>query len=385
MIIIYILFSILTALIWWGYIGYFLFLHTKNNQSGFKIPDEPTRDYPAIAVLIPCLNEESIIQDKINNINKLKYPRDKLSVYFLDGGSSDDTLSIIQTASDKNLHIHAVDTHVKGKIAQLNYILPALRTDIIVNTDVDGILEENTLLKIVARFQADPGIGVVGTTVIPEKSPALEQSHWETQNWIRSLESSVYSSSVVVAVCYAFKRIILERFPQDVIADDVYITFISNLKGYKSVYAPEIVSKETRVPGDLSTIILHKFRKTHANIVETLRFFFCTFSANRFWCIIFYTRALQILFLPLLSIIYCGLMLFLLINNHYYACITGISFIMISFFFYNRLNIQNSRLMCGRSLLNTLAVFILLNLLLSFSLIAHPFLSQTSNYHRINS
>ncbi|OGL45989.1 MAG: hypothetical protein A2161_11455 [Candidatus Schekmanbacteria bacterium RBG_13_48_7] len=385
MITIYIIFGLYTIIIWWGYVGYFLFLHTRSKQNQIAPPLDLIKDYPTIAVLVPCLNEESIIREKIKNVQMLKYPQDKLKVYFLDGGSTDQTCSIIRAAASQSPYIFVINTHCTGKIPQLNSILPMISSDIIVNTDVDGILEENTLLKIVARFKADPKIGVVGATVTPGKTPNLERSHWETQNWIRNLESQVYSSSVVVAICYAFKREILDQFPDDVIADDVYISFISNLKGYKSIYASEILATETRAPANFSTIILHKFRKTHANIVETLRFFLRSTATNRSWLVIFYTRALQILFLPIFSAVYFAFLVFLLVQGHSILSFAGMMFLGVSFLLYphfHRTVHYSSRIY---SIYNTFANFILLNILLSFSLIIYPFLSHSSNYQRINS
>ena len=62
----------------------------------FFEPDVPRRRYatwPAVAILIPAWNEESSIRDTIESALRLDYPPEKLSVFAIDHGDADSTVS----------------------------------------------------------------------------------------------------------------------------------------------------------------------------------------------------------------------------------------------------------------------------------------------------
>ena len=87
---------------------------------------------------------------------------------------------------------------------------------------------------MVYLFEAEKKVAVVGAHVIPQNALPLEAKYWSDQNQIRILESRVHSSSILIAPSYAYRRDILDSLPDDCIADDMYISFYANIKGWKS-------------------------------------------------------------------------------------------------------------------------------------------------------
>ena len=93
------IYFLLLFLMLWCYCGYLIFLIilAKLQPSDKKKPTSLTH-FPKISIFVPCFNEQSFIQQKIDNLKSLKYAYDRLDVYFLHGQSTDKTGGIIEDA-----------------------------------------------------------------------------------------------------------------------------------------------------------------------------------------------------------------------------------------------------------------------------------------------
>lgn len=271
---------------------FFMGLFRKKN-----IPELPSF-FPAVSLIIPCFNEEKDILSKLDNVRSLDYPRDRLEVFFVDGGSSDNTIGLLSKEMRENESYTIVKSTVVGKVRQLNYLLPRLKGEIIVNTDVDARLSADTLKWIVAEFNTDSDVSVVGAYCSPVNAIEVERYYWSAQNKGRFLENDAMSSSIVIAQCYAFRQGFLRGFPEDVIADDIYIAFLAHAQGGRVIYSRRAMARETRCPQSYADFLPHKFRKSNAFLRESLRFLYLLPTMNSFCKMMFITRVAQQLLLP---------------------------------------------------------------------------------------
>ena len=258
-----------SVLLWWGYAGYvivlFLSSRPRKKESVGNSDDVPEGEYPSVTVVVPCFNEEDFIGEKIRNIRSLVYPQDKLNVVFADGGSTDGTKTMIKDALKNIPNYRLIETKKRGKIHQVNEVLGGVESEIIVNTDVDGLMEENCLIEIVKEFRKDGRVGVVGSYITPKDCLPEEELYWRKNNILRLLESNFYSSSIVIAVCYAFKRTVLDRFPDDVIADDIYVAFKASFSGFRVVYAKDAHAFEMRASKSFRDLMKQKMKIVRLN------------------------------------------------------------------------------------------------------------------------
>ncbi|GAB64208.1 MAG: glycosyltransferase [Candidatus Jettenia sp.] len=335
MIIFIAIYFICFLFIWWGYCGsimvYFLTARLKK-QKTVTVND----DFPIVTLVIPCFNEASWIQAKIENTRLLNYPHDRLLVIFADGGSTDATVQLITDGIKELPWMRLLISPRKGKIQQLNHALLCSKGEIIMNSDVDGILEKDAIMNIAQEFMYDKEVGVVGAFVFPENTIPIERQFWMMQNKSRLLETEVFSSSIVIAVCYAFRRSIIREFPDDVIADDIFLPFFANMNGYKTIYSQKAVAYEARCPENIWELLQHKFRKCNAYIIELLRFLHKSAYMPLRWKMIYYTKLLQLLFLPwFLVLFFLMTTSFIILKNYeplyYLYGIGGISLIIASF------------------------------------------------------
>jgi len=383
------LYFICIFLIWWAYCGYIfvfylfsLFADTRKTSRTIREP------HLSVSILIPCYNEEPLVKKKVDNIKALDYPRDKLRVYFLDGVSSDKTLERLTEECRGHDYLHVVETNVTGKINQLNTILTKIDTDIIVNTDMDALMKSDSLLKIVREFQDNQDVSLVGARVSPLDPGGIEGQYWETQNWLRIIESKVVSSSIVVAPCYAFRSALFWRFPDDCVADDIFISFFVNFAGKKTVYLEDALVYEGRTSQTIEQFITHKFRKANAYLTELLRFFYLLPKADGKRKTIYLTKVLQVAVIPwILVFFFLASISFLLSGmGTVQVVLFAIIFLGISLATAHILVRKGIRSAHQKNIrtYSSILIFLIVNLILIMAGITYPFLIQTSRYPKID-
>lgn len=288
-------------LIFWSYCGYIitLFVFSTLNPRGSKKEEMPA-NLLKIAIIVPCYNEVSYVKQKIDNLKGISYEQDRLEVIFLDGLSTDNTSGEITSLISGMPNWKLLETGCVGKINQINYGLSRISddVDIIVSTDMDAVLSSDVLIKFVNEFNSDNRVAVVGANISPQNSMSIEENYWRDQNLLRIIESNVYTSSIVVAPCYAYKASLIDKFPEDCIADDIYIAFKANTNGYLTKYIESATGTETRAPNTFSDYFRHKFRKGNAYLAELFRFFYRLPYMSGWWKTIYLTKVLQLAVIP---------------------------------------------------------------------------------------
>jgi cellulose synthase/poly-beta-1,6-N-acetylglucosamine synthase-like glycosyltransferase len=378
-------------LIFWSYCGYILLLFVFSTLNPRESDQElKTTNLLRIAILIPCHNEESYVKQKIDNLKELDYTQDKLEIFFLNGLSTDNTSKeIIHHIADLP-NWHLVETGCKGKINQLNYGLSRISDDvnIIVSTDMDAMLMPDVLIKFANEFNSDDRVAVVGANISPNKCLPIEERYWSDQNLMRRLESMVFTSTIVVAPCYAFRASLIERFPKDCVADDIYTAFKANTEGYFTRYVASARGTETRTPDTFQDFFRHKFRKGNAFLIELFRFFYRLPYMSGWWKTIYLTKFLQLAVVPwvlpyfLLSSISLSLSGWGLMQIVLFGFIfLGVSIVITSVLMNKLRNIYlNTQKMKKRSIV---LPFITCNLILILVGLSYPFYRQSSSYARI--
>jgi hypothetical protein len=224
----------------------------------------------SVSVIVPLLNELDTIADKLADLARLDPPPDE--VILVDGGSRDGSDEIAaRGASAAGWRL--VRSPVAGKTAQLNAALAHATSDWVLVTDADALLPAYAIDALRAAVRAQ-GAAVAGMPVVPIAAHPLERLHCELANALRVSEHDRGSSGLVVGPCYMFERGLFHRFPDDVVADDVYVSLAALTTDRPIALAAGGVVVETRSPRTLRGLIAHKLRKADAYLHEIRRFVF---------------------------------------------------------------------------------------------------------------
>lgn len=121
---------------------------------------------PSLTVVIPAYNEGAMVMNSIESILNASYPREKLELFVVDDGSTDNTWSYIcEAASRYPGRITTVRlSRNQGKRAALEVGFRRARGEVIVTVDSDSVIAANALLAITGPFR-DERVGAVSGNV----------------------------------------------------------------------------------------------------------------------------------------------------------------------------------------------------------------------------
>lgn len=140
---------------------YGLLHHLRNRKTNKK------KELPKFSVVIPAHNEEGSVIRNIESIYANKYPQEKLEVIFVDDGSTDNTVKILQDYKKKFklLNLKIISQEKSGKAAALNNGLRNYATgELVMCLDSDSYIKSDALRKASYYFE-DPKVVALSANV----------------------------------------------------------------------------------------------------------------------------------------------------------------------------------------------------------------------------
>jgi hyaluronan synthase len=117
---------------------------------------------PAIAIVMPCFNEQEAIAASLRSLLELRYPPEKLELIAVNDGSTDDTLAEIErVAGAAHGRVRVIDFPVnRGKRAAMAAGIRASSAEVVAFVDSDSVVEPDAL-RLLVQPLADPRVGAV--------------------------------------------------------------------------------------------------------------------------------------------------------------------------------------------------------------------------------
>lgn len=241
------------------------------------------RNYePRVTVIVPTYNEAHVIVRKLQNLEKLDYPKDKLEIIIVDSASTDGTANIAKHSIKKNqLEFRILileETQRSGKSKALNYALQHASGDLIATSDADSFWEPDALRKAVPFF-SDPSIGAVTgreELINLEKTiHTLSEGLYRKFYYILRLgESKIHSTLIFQGELSLYRKSALKKFEDKAGCSDdtgTIVDFIS--RGYRCIFLPEAVFHDTAAHSLHGRLSLKSRRAQHliSGITKSLK------------------------------------------------------------------------------------------------------------------
>ncbi|MDO1510950.1 MULTISPECIES: poly-beta-1,6-N-acetyl-D-glucosamine synthase [unclassified Neisseria] len=228
--------------VYWTISGIFYFLLWENRA------DEPEFMFqehaPMVSVLIPCYNEADNLDTSIPHLLNLTYPNYEL--IFINDGSTDDTLSIIQKWAKEAEKIVVIDQPNGGKASAMNNGARHAVGKYIVGIDGDAILDYSAIEYMIQNLEDNPDLGAVtGNPRVRNRSTVLGKLQVAEFSSIIGLikrsQSVVGTLFTVSGVIMCIRKDVWRRiggWSDNMITDDIDISWKTQIAGYNIAYEP---------------------------------------------------------------------------------------------------------------------------------------------------
>lgn len=159
------------------YVQVFFFVTFLENRKKIVIRNGKIKlkYYPAVTIAVPCWNEENTVEKTVQSLLNLNYPKDKLQIFLIDDGSTDDTWKIINKFTGYE-NIKVFHKENGGKYTALNFGLQYCETDFFGGLDADSFADSESLVRLMSYFEKDSDIMAVAPSVIVSDSKNIIQN-----------------------------------------------------------------------------------------------------------------------------------------------------------------------------------------------------------------
>jgi glycosyltransferase involved in cell wall biosynthesis len=202
---------------------------------------------PLVSVIVPIHNEEKIIGKKIQNIEEILYPSERIEVIFVDGCSTDRTQELIldRVKECKKSYMLIKQEKRDGYTNAVIRGIHASKGELIVLMDAASYYYPDALKSLTKHF-TDSRIGsVTGKEIVAGKTgsvgPQMEESYRRFYDFMRKAETEMDSTPDSKGEILAIRRNIclaliplLKRSPNA--SFDSCVPYQAKLMGYKSIY-----------------------------------------------------------------------------------------------------------------------------------------------------
>lgn len=245
------IFWILAALIIYTYLGYglVLFILIKIKRLFKKRVTRILSDneLPELTLLVAAYNEQDYVAKKVENSRHLIYPKDKLKMMWVTDGSNDNTPDLLRTYGDVEV-LHKPER--SGKIMAMNRAMKYVKTPIVVFSDANTMLGNDSLMKIAQMF-ADPKVACVSgekrifNASEEAASAAGEGLYWKYESTLKRWDAELYSAVGAAGELFAIRTPLFTEVEPDTLLDDFIISLRLAMQGYKIDYDPDAYAIET--------------------------------------------------------------------------------------------------------------------------------------------
>ena len=289
-------------------------LRTNDKRTQRKFGKDPKR-WPSVAIVVPVYNEGAHVLHTAASFEGLDYPRDKLTVVFVDDGSTDDTPQHLTKAMQLYPWMRVVrNPRNMGKRLGIKNAVLQTDSDLILSVDSDVVVDRGAL-RILARHMYSSGADAVGGCVFVSNADEnwltrmQAVKYWIGYQFLKNVENA-FSHVMCLSGCLTlYKRPALLAVDKDVehrtfLGDDVkygedrYLTRKLVERGYKTRLCFE-ARCFTKAPALFNNYVNQQLRWRRSNLIDFMTAIPHLAKFHPFVLIHYMSMALLLLFYPL--------------------------------------------------------------------------------------
>ena len=245
-----------------------------------SVKDKKLKNFPNVVIAVPCWNESKTVGKTIESLLDLDYPKDKLKIWIVDDGSSDNTWEIIQEHK-KNLDIfNQLEIRTKengGKHTVLNFVLENNKNcDIFGCLDADSFVFPDTLHNMLLPFEDNQEVMAVTPMMVVRKPnnilQAMQTVEYNFGLFLKRVFSAINGIHVTPGPFSLFRRIVFEKIGDYKPAhqtEDMEITFRMQ-KNFMKIVSAVDAYVETATPDTVYKLYRQRLRWTYGFLQNSM-------------------------------------------------------------------------------------------------------------------
>ena len=204
---------------------------------------------PSFSIVVPVKNEGNMIGRLINALSNLNYPKDKVEIIIVEGGSNDNTFELCEEHAKNHENIRVLQqSNSNGKPSALNFGLNFCKGEIVAVFDADNVPVGDALMKAAQYFRDSKVAAVQGRTMsINARENMLTQFiSYEEAVWCEAYLRGKDALGLFVHLkgsCQFIRRNVLQRlsgFDENTLSEDMEISARLAENGYNIRYGGDV-------------------------------------------------------------------------------------------------------------------------------------------------
>ena len=241
-------------------------------------PLDRLRDLPKVTVQLPLFNEMYVAQRLLDSVAKIRYPRDRFEIQVLDD-STDETQELckakvaeIAATGIQISYVHRTD-RTGFKAGALENGLKTAKGEFLLVFDADFIPEPDVLERTI-HFFSDPKVAMVQVrwdhlnrdySALTEVQALMLDGHFVIEHTARHRSGRFFNFNGTGGIWRRSAISDAGGWQHDTLTEDMDLSYRAQLKGWRFVYLPDVVSP-AELPVEMNSFKSQQFRWAKGSI-----------------------------------------------------------------------------------------------------------------------
>lgn len=208
-----------------------------------------SRSVPLVTVVMPVRNEAAHLGRAFDALDGQTYPRDRVEILVVDGGSTDATAQVVSVRARVDPRIRLLGGPGVNTPMAMNVGIKAASGRYIAKVDGHGWVGEGYLGDAVEILETEPDVGCVGGEIVPVAETAVEQAIRVARFSKLGVGGGIYTAAQVrhdidTVQCGVYRKDVLEAIggfdPALQFGEDEEVNHRLRLAGHRIVFEPSV-------------------------------------------------------------------------------------------------------------------------------------------------